>query len=48
MSITYEKARPSGAWTLSANHGGYYVSRTYYGYNKREATCLFREYLKSR
>lgn len=46
MDISYEKAAGSGAWILSALHGGYYEHRTYYGYTKREATRLFRDYLK--
>jgi hypothetical protein len=33
----------SGAWIVSDIVGGYLVSRTYYGYTKREAVRLFRE-----
>lgn len=47
MTITYERAVPSGAWILSTVTGGYYEHKTYYGYTKREATRLFREYLKN-
>jgi len=32
----------SGAWIVSQIVGGYLVSRTYYGYTKREAVALFR------
>jgi hypothetical protein len=32
----------SGAWIVSEIVGGYLVSRTYYGYTKREAVALFR------
>ena len=46
MTIYYEKAAGSGAWILTALWDGYYQHRTYYGYTKREATRLFRDYLK--
>jgi hypothetical protein len=48
MDIYYEKHKPSGAWILTGIKDGYYTRQTYYGYNKREATRLFRQYLKSR
>jgi len=32
----------SGAWIVSEIVGRYLVSRTYYGYTKREAVALFR------
>ena len=41
MSAT--KVAHSGAWIITAEVGGYYESRTYYGYTKREAMRLFRE-----
>jgi len=40
MSVT--KLFPSGAWQVSAVVGGYLVTRTYYGYTKREAISTFR------
>ena len=33
----------SGAYQVSAIIRGYLVTRTYYGYTKREAVRLFRE-----
>ena len=32
----------SGAWQVSAIVRGYLVTRTYYGYTKRDAVRLFR------
>ena len=32
----------SGAWIVSEIVGGYLVSRTYYGFTKREAVARFR------
>jgi hypothetical protein len=43
--ITYERNR-YGAWVLYANVNGYLVSRQFMGYTKRDATKLFRQYLK--
>ena len=40
MSIT--RVAHSGAYVITAIVGGYYVSRTYYGYTRREALRLFR------
>ena len=40
--MTICKAFPSGAWQVSDIIGGYLVTRTYYGYTKREAIALFR------
>lgn len=34
------------AWELSTVYNGYLVSRQYMGYTKKEATKLFRKYLK--
>jgi hypothetical protein len=31
-----------GAWVVSDIVGGYWVSRRYYGYTKRQALALFR------
>jgi hypothetical protein len=36
----------SGAWVVSDIVGGYWVTRQYYFYTKREAMKLFREYVK--
>ena len=36
-----------GAWVISDIIGGYRVARSYYGYTKREAIRLFREYTKA-
>lgn len=33
----------AGAWVVSALHGGYLVTRVYYGYTKREAIRKFTE-----
>ena len=40
--MTATKQFPSGAWTISDIVNGYLVSRTYYGYTKREAMAAFR------
>lgn len=37
----------SGAWVIySSDDAGYLVTRSYWGYNKREAVRLFRQYMK--
>jgi hypothetical protein len=45
IDITVERNH-AGAYVLSAIHGGYLVSRQYYGYTKREAVRLFKEELR--
>ena len=45
MEIYYTRTA-AGAWELSTLAGSYYTSRTFYGYTKREATRLFRQYIK--
>ena len=45
MSIT--KLFPSGAWQVHAIIRGYLVTRTYYGYTKREAARMFRAEVQS-
>ena len=45
MTIYYEKTF-QGAWVLSAMIGGYYEEKQFMGYTKKEATRLFREYMK--
>ena len=47
-TITAERLHPSGAWNLSAIIGanGYRLARSYYGYTKREAVALFRQYIQ--
>jgi hypothetical protein len=35
----------NGSLTLSTVHAGYLVSKTYYGYTRREARAAFRELL---
>lgn len=35
-----------GAWIVSDVVRGYLVTQRYYGYNKREAVALFREYVR--
>lgn len=44
MSI--ERTR-EGGWVVSDIIGGYLVTRQYYGYTKREALQLFRQYAKT-
>jgi hypothetical protein len=39
MTIEHNHA---GAWIISDIIAGYLVTRTYYGYTKREAVALFR------
>ena len=37
----------AGAWVIYAsNSRGYLVTRSYYGYNKRESIKLFRQYMR--
>lgn len=38
---------PNGAWQVSALVYGFLVTRTYYGYTKREALSMFREEMQS-
>jgi hypothetical protein len=40
LSVT--RAVPSGAWIVAAIVGNCRVSRTFYGYTRREAVALFR------
>jgi len=37
----------AGAWIISQLTGGYFVTRTYYGYTKRDALRLFREHVRT-
>jgi len=45
MSISYEK-NYQGAWVLTTLANNRFYSRVYYGYTKKEATELFRNYVK--
>lgn len=45
--ITSERLH-SGAIRLSTIHGGYLVSRVYYGYTLKQAKQLFKEQLGSK
>lgn len=38
-----ERVAHSGAWSVYGVVNGYLLSRTYYGYTKREAVRLWRE-----
>lgn len=44
--MTITRIFPSGAWQVSTIINGYLVTRTYYGYTKREAIALFRSETK--
>ena len=47
-TITAERNQ-EGAWIFSAmvgNSSGYRLARSYYGYTKREALALFRQFIK--
>jgi hypothetical protein len=48
-TITAERIEISGGWSLSTILGGsshgYRIARSYYGYTKREALALFRQYI---
>ena len=35
-----------GAWVLSALIGNRFITKTYYFYTKKEATQLFRQFIK--
>ena len=51
--MTIEKLSPSGAWQISGvvegegegEGEGYLLSRTYYGYTKKEAIKLWRQHI---
>jgi len=46
VNMTIEKVKHNGALIISDIIDGYLVSKTYYGYTKKEAIKLFRsEYL---
>jgi hypothetical protein len=46
--LTIEKNR-EGAWVIYAlGEEGYLVTRSYYGYTKKESVRLFRQYMKER
>ena len=38
-----ERVLPSGAWEVYGTVKGYFMSRTYMGYTKREAIRLWKE-----
>ena len=40
--MTIERVKHSGAWVIYSTVGGELITRTFYGYNKREAAALFR------
>jgi hypothetical protein len=48
--ITVELVEVGGGWSLSTliggNSSGYRLQRSYYGYTKREALAMFRQYVK--
>jgi hypothetical protein len=45
MTISY-RITSQGAYELSALVNGYFETQQYMGYTKREATQLFREFIK--
>jgi hypothetical protein len=47
MEISYSK-NGEGAWVLSTTVGNAMYVRAYYFYNKKEATDLFKSYVKER
>ena len=46
LAVIVTKLFPSGAWQIRDIIGGYWVTRTYYYYTKREAMRLFRQEMK--
>jgi hypothetical protein len=44
--MTVEKMFPSGGYRVSEIVNGYYVTMRYFGYTKKEAVRLFRQYIK--
>ena len=50
--MTIEKVMPSGAWQISGVVEGeresYFLTRTYYGYTKKEAVKLWRQHLSEK
>jgi hypothetical protein len=50
--MTVEKIAHSGAWLISGVVEGesdhYYLTRTYYGYTKKEAIKLWRQHIQEK
>jgi len=50
--MTIEKVMPSGAWQISGVVEGegdhYFLTRTYYGYTKREAIKLWWQHIEEK
>jgi hypothetical protein len=44
--MTIERIPHSGAWMISTIAWGRLITRTYYGYTKREAQRRFKQYIK--
>ncbi len=44
--MTIKKNQVTGAYEIYALMQGHLLSRTYYGYTRREAVALFREEMK--
>jgi len=42
-----ERVSHSGAWVVSDIVGGYWVTRTFYGYTRAQAVALFRESVRN-
>ena len=46
MTVSTYQPFPSNAWVVATIHDGHLVTRTYFGYSKREAIRLFKAELK--
>lgn len=50
--MTAQKLFPSGAWQISGvvegEHDHYFLTRTYYGYTKKEAIKLWRQHIEEK
>lgn len=44
--ITAEKNKVNGSWVISTIYKNFLVTRTYYGFTKREAISEFKQALK--
>lgn len=44
--MTCTKNKINGSWVISDIVGGYLVTRTYYGYTKKEAIQMFKNEVK--
>lgn len=44
--MTVERVRHSGAYCICGTVNGHLLTRTYYGYTRRDAVALWRQYAR--